>query len=60
MIKDDGRGIDPDKISKKALELGLISKNDLEKMSQNEIFDIIFMPTFSQREEVDESLKRSR
>ena len=54
LIKDDGRGIDPDKISKKALELGLISKNDLEKMSQNEIFDIIFMPTFSQREEVDE------
>ncbi len=54
IIKDDGRGIDLEKIAKKAADLGLVKTSQLEQMSREEIFNIIFMPTFSQRESVDE------
>ena len=54
IIKDDGRGIDLEKISKKAIDLDLVSRDKLKNMSREDVFEIIFMPTFSQREKVDE------
>ncbi|MDD2335411.1 MAG: chemotaxis protein CheA [Geobacteraceae bacterium] len=44
-IEDDGRGIDPGKIVKKALALGLIESD--EGLSQKDILDILFLPGFS-------------
>lgn len=44
-IEDDGRGINPDKIFAKAVEKGLVSPND--KLSESEIFQLIFAPGFS-------------
>lgn len=44
-IEDDGKGMDPDKIRDKAIDRGLISKED--KLSKKEIFDLVFTPGFS-------------
>lgn len=49
-IEDDGKGIDPEKIREKAIANGLISKDD--KLSQREIFDLIFVPGFSMAKSV--------
>lgn len=46
-IKDDGKGLDPDFLKKKAIEKGLISERDAEQMSEKEAFGIIFKPGFS-------------
>jgi len=49
-IIDDGAGIDPEKIRKKAIQKGIISEND--ELSDTEIFDLVFMPGFSTAENV--------
>ncbi len=46
-IVDDGAGIDPAVISAKALERGLISQPQLERMSAREVIQLIFLPGFS-------------
>ena len=51
-IQDDGKGIDKEKIIKKALEKKLISSAD--DISENELFDLIFLPGFSTKEETTE------
>lgn len=49
-IKDDGRGIDTDRVGRKAVEKGLISEEQLAAMSQREMFDLIFLPGFSTKD----------
>ncbi|RNC72262.1 MAG: chemotaxis protein CheA [Desulfuromonadales bacterium] len=49
-IKDNGRGIDPDRIARKAREKGLITDEQLAAMGQREILDLIFLPGFSTKE----------
>ena len=49
-IKDDGRGIDTDRVGRKAVEKGLITEDQLSSMSQREMFDLIFLPGFSTKE----------
>jgi two-component system chemotaxis sensor kinase CheA len=49
-IKDDGRGIDPEKLSRKAIEKGLVSEEQVAGMTQKEILDLIFLPGFSTKE----------
>jgi len=53
-IKDDGRGLDPEKISAKALERGIVTPDQLAAMSHKEIFDLIFLPGFSTKEKVSD------
>ena len=53
-IKDDGRGLDPEKISAKALERGIVTPDQLAVMSHKEIFDLIFLPGFSTKEKVSD------
>ncbi len=53
-IEDDGRGIDPNKIRAKALERGLISESELERLSDREVINLIFQPGFSTAEQVSE------
>ncbi len=52
-ISDDGKGLQRDKILKKAHEKGLISKTD-EEMTDKEVFSLIFLPGFSTKDEVTE------
>ena len=49
-IKDDGRGIDPDVILKKALEKGIASSE--EEYSKDEILNFLFAPGFSTAAEI--------
>ena len=49
-LRDDGRGIDPDKIFKKAVEKGLIAAN--AQLSRDEILALIFAPGLSTAEKV--------
>ncbi len=49
-IQDDGKGIDPDIIRKKAIEKGLIDKNT--ELTKKEIFDLVFLSGFTTRTEV--------
>ena len=51
-IKDDGAGINYQKVKKKALENGVVSAEDLDRMSNKEVARLIFKPGFSTAEEV--------
>lgn len=50
-IKDDGRGIDPERVAAKAIQKGLVSEEQLTMMGQREILDLIFLPGFSTKEQ---------
>lgn len=56
-VEDDGRGINPSIIAKKALELGII-KEESEVNGTDKIIDIICSPDFSTREETDRASGR--
>ncbi|MBK7908572.1 MAG: chemotaxis protein CheA [Gemmatimonadetes bacterium] len=51
-LRDDGRGLQREKIVAKAVEKGLIASGD--GMSDSEVFDLIFAPGFSTAEAVTE------
>ncbi|MDW8373713.1 MAG: chemotaxis protein CheA [Planctomycetota bacterium] len=51
-VRDDGRGIDPAKVRAKAVEKGLISRAQAERMSDKEAIELIFAPGFSTAEQV--------
>ncbi len=53
-VSDDGRGLDAEKILKKAMEKGLVSPADAEKMSRQEIYQLIWQPGLSTAEKVTE------
>jgi len=46
-IEDDGKGLDPEMIGSKALEKGIKTQEQLEKMSVKEIQSLIMAPGFS-------------
>ncbi len=49
-VRDDGRGIDPEKVRHKAVERGLISEG--VELSREEVFELVFMAGFSTRDQV--------
>jgi len=49
-ISDDGKGLDPERLRKKAIDKKLISPNAV--LSQEECFNLIFLPGFSTAEAV--------
>ncbi len=51
-VKDDGRGIDIEKVKSKALEKGIVEPEQLSKMEEKEIFSLIFAPGFSTKDEI--------
>lgn len=51
-IKDDGKGLNEELIVKKALEKGLISDEDISKMTKEEKIKLIFASGFSTAEKV--------
>lgn len=51
-VSDDGRGIDIEKIRKKAIDKGLIEEG--ASLSKREIIEFIFLPGFSTRDTVSE------
>jgi two-component system chemotaxis sensor kinase CheA len=53
-IIDDGRGIDPEKIGAKAVEKGVVTEDQLAKMSPRDIVNLVFAAGFSTAEVVSE------
>jgi two-component system chemotaxis sensor kinase CheA len=51
-ITDDGAGLNPDRIRKKAIERAVITGDQASRMSEREIFNLIFLPGFSTAEKV--------
>jgi len=51
-IADDGAGIDPDRVLRKAVEKGLVSVERARLLTPREILDFIFLPGFSTVEKV--------
>src|SRR5581483_8546753 len=51
-VADDGAGLNADRLCNKAIERGMISRHQAKRMSEAEIFNLIFMPGFSTVEKV--------
>ncbi|WP_448542021.1 hybrid sensor histidine kinase/response regulator [Roseiflexus sp.] len=48
-VADDGAGLDDEAIRRRALELGLLTATDLERLTPTDIANLIFLPGFSTR-----------
>ena len=57
-VSDDGRGMDPERIRRKAVERGLVKEEDSLQMSKEEILPFIFRAGFSTAEVVTETSGR--
>ena len=51
-IIDDGKGLDPEKLTEKAISKGLITEEQSKDMSDKEKVNLIMLPGFSMAEEV--------
>lgn len=53
-VRDDGRGLDTDKIVKKAVARGIIQADEAERMPERRIQELILLPGFSTAEKVSD------
>lgn len=54
LIQDDGRGMSPDLLRRKAVEKGLMDQDAAERLSEQECFNLIFAPGFSTKDEISD------
>ncbi len=47
VVEDDGRGIDIDAVRRKAVAMGLVTSEGVERMSEEEVVELIFHPGLS-------------
>ena len=57
-VIDDGKGIDPERVRRKAVERGLAKEEDSLQMSKEDILGFIFRPAFSTADVVTETSGR--
>ena len=53
-VRDDGNGIDVEAVRRKAIERGTITEEQAESMSEKEIIDLLFLPSFSTAKQVSD------
>lgn len=53
-VRDDGKGIDVEKVKKKALEKGAITQEQAAAMTEKEAIDLLFRPSFSTADKVSD------
>ncbi|QDU75131.1 Chemotaxis protein CheA [Bremerella volcania] len=53
-VIDDGRGLSREKIAMKAIEKGLVTQHDLDRMTDQQIYQLIWEPGFSTAESITE------
>ena len=53
-IVDDGKGIDPELIRRKAFEKGLYAKEALDSMSDEDVVALVFAPNFSTADQISD------
>jgi two-component system chemotaxis sensor kinase CheA len=51
-VRDDGAGINVEKVRKKALEKGTITEKQAETMTDNDYIDLLFQPSFSTADKI--------
>ena len=57
-IDDDGAGIDPEKIKASAIKKGFSTQEELDKMTREQLINMIFLPGFSTAKEVTDTSGR--
>jgi two-component system chemotaxis sensor kinase CheA len=57
-VLDDGAGIDPEKIKESAFKKGFASQAELDKMSKEQLINLIYLPGLSTAKEVNETSGR--
>ena len=53
-VSDDGRGINIQKTLKKAVSRDLLSEEKARELTRREVYNLLFLPGFSTREDVSE------
>ncbi|MCG6145710.1 chemotaxis protein CheW [Leptospira bandrabouensis] len=53
-IRDDGKGLNKEKILKKAIERGLVNESDAQNLAESDIFQFIFAPGFSTADKISD------
>ncbi|HNX68907.1 MAG TPA: hybrid sensor histidine kinase/response regulator [Candidatus Omnitrophota bacterium] len=53
-VTDDGQGIDIDKVKEHAVAKGLVSRDNIGNLAQEQVFNLLFTPGFSTQEEVSD------
>ncbi len=53
-IQDDGAGMDPEKLRRKAVEKGLLDQDAADRLSDRDCFELIFAPGFSTKQEISD------
>ena len=53
-VSDDGRGVDPERVKRKAYEKGLISEEELETLSETDAVNLVFRAGFSTADQVSD------
>src|SRR5262249_1349346 len=51
-VADDGRGLDPGGVREKAVQAGLVTREQAERLNDRELVNLIFLPGFSTAESV--------
>ncbi|ALF10172.1 chemotaxis protein CheA [Parageobacillus thermoglucosidasius] len=53
-IEDDGAGINRDKVLRKAIDKGIVSKQNAENLTDRQIYELIFAPGFSTADKISD------
>lgn len=53
-VRDDGKGIDVEKVKKKAVEKGAVTAEQAAVMTEKEAIDLLFRPSFSTAEKISD------
>jgi chemosensory pili system protein ChpA (sensor histidine kinase/response regulator) len=53
-VADDGAGINAEKLKTKALQKGVITSEQANKMPRNELYNLLFLPGFSTKDNADD------
>jgi len=53
-VTDDGRGIDAQKVKAKAVQQGLLTADEATRLSEAQVFDLVFRPGFSTADQITE------
>jgi chemotaxis protein histidine kinase CheA/ActR/RegA family two-component response regulator len=53
-VQDDGAGIDTERVKNKAIEKGIITPAKAVTMTKQEVYELLFLPSFSTKDQADE------
>ncbi len=53
-VRDDGAGIDVEKVKRKAIEKGTVTEEQADTMTDKDVIDLLFRPSFSTAEKISD------